>query len=53
MLERMSPIARRRLLIGGLSLAFVAAGRYPIARAVALAAASAAKPIVTVHKTPT
>jgi hypothetical protein len=45
MLERMSPISRRRLLIGGLSLAFLAAGRGP--------AASAAKPIVTVHKTPT
>jgi hypothetical protein len=34
----MRPISRRRLLIGGLSLAFVGA---------------AAKPTVTVHKTPT
>lgn len=45
----MRPISRRRLLVGGLSLAFVAAGRYPDV----LAAAAAAKPTVTVHKTPT
>jgi hypothetical protein len=49
----MRPISRRRLLVGGLSLAFVAAGRYPDVLADALAAAAAAKPTVTVHKTPT
>jgi hypothetical protein len=40
------PIARRRVLVSGLSLVLVALGRGPAARA-------ASKPTITVHKSPT
>ena len=41
-----APIARRRVLISGLSLVLVALGRGPAAHA-------ASKPSISVHKSPT